>query len=347
MKRNLICLLALMCPALSISSARADDEEEDRVSAVIELQDGDVASLKQTGYIKMAIPQELINRVDSVTLKRPGRFKDQAVILYGDVDRRSGMISVCTDDATMEQIDYQPVELKIFESGFSSIVVQYQPGNSTPPKMASKKDSVLFITNLANSKSLTGRLADMKEFTIKSALGEIEVVLEKVSQITFKDDDRATVLMDNGDEISGKIDFRNITINSRWGLEDLKVSDIVSISKPITDFVAGPSVSVMPQHMPIAVGSMPMSVPQHMPLPQHIPIGQGYDPFTGQQVFDHAVDQLMQPMEMTPLDQNFGPFFGGSIPIDGFGEMIQHQQEIPSGQITTPDARNDFWFFPR
>jgi len=139
MKTNLICLLALICPALSLSVAHAETAQ-DRVSAVIELQDADVASLKQTGYIKMSIPQKLINRVDSVTLKRPDRFKDEAAILYNDVDRRSGMVSVRVDDGTMEQIDYQPVELRIFESGFSSIVVQYRPGNSSPPKEVSKAE---------------------------------------------------------------------------------------------------------------------------------------------------------------------------------------------------------------
>ena len=382
MKINLICLLALVCPVLSVSGAHAATEE-DRVSAVIELQDADVASLKQTGYIKMAVPQELINRVDSVTLKRPVRFKDEAAILYNDVDRRSGMVAVSVDDSTMEQIDYQPVELKIFESGFSSIIVHYRPGNSTPPKKASKDDSAVFVTSLDNTKSLTGRLADMKEFTIKSELGDIDVLLDEVSQVTFEDDDRATVQMENGDQVSGKIDFRNVTIKSRWGLEDLKVSDIVSISKPLTNSIAS-GVSVVTENMPMPISVPQVSIPQPVigmpnysqlqnfsypnnqridvvPAPLDQPIGQGYDPYTGQQIFDQAVDQLMQPMEMMPMDQSFGPFFGepipigeqpigeqflGEQPIGGFGEMIQNS-EIPSGQIETPGAGSDFWFFPQ
>ena len=398
MKINLICLLALVCPVLSLSVVHADEE---RVSAVIMMQDADVASLKQSGYIKMAIPQQLVDRVDSVTLKRPVRFKDEAAVLYNDVDRRSGMVSVRVDDATIEQMDYQPVELKIFESGFSSIVVHYRPGNSTPAKKASKDDSAVFVTNLSNSKSLTGRLADMKGFTIESDLGEIDVVLDEVSQITFEADDRATVQMENGDQVSGEIDFRNITVKSRWGLEDLKVSDIVSISKSFANSLATPDLSVMAENMPlgsapVAAGSGSTSrnisvpqvaipqpvvhVPNYSPLqtfsyptnqridivpkPLGQPIGQGYDPYTGQQIFDQAVDQLMQPMELMPVDQSFGPFFGEPLPIGeplpvgeplpigeqavgGFGEMIQNAEGIPSGPIGTPDAGSDFWFFPQ
>jgi hypothetical protein len=377
MKINLVCLLALACPVLSVFGANAA-AEEDRVSAVIVLQDADVASLKQTGYLKMAIPPALINRVDSVTLKRPVRFKDEAAILFNDVDRRSGMVSVRVDDATMEQIDYQPVELKIYESGFSSIVVEYLPGNSTPPKKASKDDSAVFVTNLANSKSLTGRLADMKEFMIKSELGEIDVVLDEVSQIKFEEDERATIQMENGDKVSGKIDFRNITINSRWGLEDLKVSDIVSISKPISNSMVAPSVNAVTEHMPMSVPhiSIPqpiMEMPNYsqfqnypnptdqridvVPEPVDQPTGPGYQSYTDQQAFDQAVDQLMLPMEMMPVDQQFGPFFEepmpineqaiGEQPIGGYGEIIQNAPEIPSGQPTTPDTGDDFWFFPQ
>ncbi len=342
MKSSLICLLALVCPVLTISSANAAGEE-DRVSAVIVLQDADVVSLKQTGFIKMAIPPAMIDRVDSVTLKRPIRFKDEAAVLFSDVDRRNAMVSVRIDDATMEQIDYQPVELKIFESGFSSIVVQYRPGNSKPAQKSSKDDSGIFVTQLNNSKSLTGRFAGMKEFAIKSELGEIDVVLEDVSQITFEDDDRATVQMNNGDQLSGEIDFRNITINSRWGLEDLKVSEIAIISRSIDNSIAESSINAM-------AFATPMSLPQSVPVPQvSIPqpmmampgdwqdysysypnnqridtvpgsLGEAYDTYANQNAFDQSMDQLMQPMEMMPMemmpmDQSFGPFFGDPVPI--------------------------------
>ena len=130
--------------------------------------------------------------------------------------------------------------------------------------------------------------------------------------------------MENGDQVSGKIDFRNVTIKSRWGLEDLKVSDIVSISKPLTNSIA-PSVSVVTENMPMPISVPQVSIPQPVigmpnysqlqnfsypnnqridvvPAPLDQPIGQGYDPYTGQQIFDQAVDQLMQPMEMMPMD---------------------------------------------
>ena len=405
MKTKLICLLALVCPVIGTSVAHADG---DRVSAVLELQDADVASLKQSGFIKMVIPPHLRDRVDSVTLKRPVRFKDESAISFNDVDRRNGMVAVRVDDATMEQIDYQPVELKIYESGFSSIVVQYRPGNSTPARKSSKDDSAVFVTNLTNSKSLTGRIADMKEFTIKSGLGKIDVVLDEVTQITFEDDNRATVQLENGDQLSGKIAFRNITINSRWGKEDLKVDDIVSISKPFSGAIGSPvASSVLDQGVPVGPSNLaaPMpsgsstrqAIPQSISIPQPItqlpayspqqtfsnpintyslgqridvvpeplnqPIGQAYDPYTGQQIFDQAVDQLMQPVDPSmvpvqamPIDQNFGPFFGEAIPVGeqpvgGFGEIIQSQQGIPAEQAlpqgVTPDVGSDFWFFPQ
>ena len=372
MKFSLTCLLALACPVLSISGAYAVEEE--RLSAVIVMQDADVASLKQTGYMKMAIPPAMVNRVDSVTLKRPVRFKDKAAVLFNDVDRRSGMVTVSVDDATMEQIDYQPVELKIFESGFSSIVVEYRPGNSAPTQKASKNDSAVFVTSLTNSKSLTGRLADMKEFAIKSELGKVDVDLDDVSQITFEEDDQATVQMLNGDQLSGEIDFQNITIKSRWGLEDLKVSEVVSISKPLTKSIASGVPVSLPQSIPVPQvlhGQPGIATPSYsypnvpridsVPQPLNQPIGNAYDAYAGQKVFDQAVDQLMQPVPMMPMGQPIGPFFGepmpigepmpmGEQPVGGYGEMMQNLQEVPMGDVgaptTAPTGQSDFWFFP-
>ncbi len=423
MKKIMICLLALASSAMPAAGSYAATDQ-DRVSAVIELQDADVASLKQTGFIKMAIPPGMRDRVASVILKRPVRFKDDSAVLFNDVDRRSGMVSIKIDDSTMEQIDYQPVELKIYESGFSSIVVQYQPGNSRPTRKASKNDSAVFVTSLTNTKSLTGRIADMKEFSIKSGLGVIDVDLDEVSQITFEDDSRANVMLENGDKLSGKISFKDITINSRWGLEDLKVADIVSITKPISSPVSpnlNPSVTdMMQQNMaavptdasmttpqtfgineglpmeiptfgapqPISIPAPAIGIPAYSPLqsfsypsgnafdqngqridlvpePLNQPVDQAYDPYSGQQVFDQAIDQLMQPIdpamqpvEMMPMGQNFGPFFGepvpvGEQPVGGFGEIIQSRQGAgiqPNQTIPengAPAEGSDFWFFPQ
>jgi hypothetical protein len=82
-----------------------------------------------------------------------------------------------------------------------------------------------------------------------------------------------------------------------------------------------------------------------------------YDSYGNNQVFGEAVDQLMQPIPMTPTNQSFGPFFGqsmpiveqpvGEIPIGSFDQMIRGQQEASRRTTEMPDTQSDFWFFPQ
>ena len=309
--KKLICLLALFGSVAGISDVSAATESDENISAVIELQDADIASLKQTGFFKMAIPPSYRERISSVTLKRPIRFKDESAVSYNDVDRRSGTIAISVDDSTLEQIDYQPVELKIYESGFSNIIVRYQPGNSTPASKPSKKDSGVFITTLSNSKSITGRLAGMKEFSIKSGLGKVDVDLEEVSEISFDEDGKATVQMSSGDQLSGEINFKNITINSRWGAEDLKIADITRISKP---FNAAANMMAMPSaFMPAASTPMAPMNNQAMPMPN------GSVP-TGMQSVYSANEPPMptepMPMNSLPMPMASGPMPTNMLPME-------------------------------
>ena len=321
--KKLICLVTLFSCVAVISNVSAATEPDERISAVIELQDADVASLKQTGFFKMAIPPSYRERIASVILKRPVRFKDESAVSYNNVDRRSGTVAISVDDSTIEQIDYQPVELKIYESGFSNIVVRYEPGNATPPSKPSEKDSGVFVTTLSNSKTLTGRLAGMKDFSIKSGLGKVKVDLEKVSEISFDEDGKATVQMTSGDQLSGEINFSDITINSRWGAEDLKIADIARITKPFsaeTNMVAMPAASMPATPMsneatpidmssiystnnaPMPMSSQPISMPSQ-PMPSQ-PMPMATQPMSM---------EMSMPMEM-PI--NASPLQSFSYPAE-------------------------------
>ena len=320
--KKLICLLALFGSVAGISDVSAATESDERISAVIELQDADIASLKQTGFFKMAIPPSYRERIASVTLKRPIRFKDESAVSYNDVDRRSGTIAISVDDSTLEQIDYQPVELKIYESGFSNIIVRYQPGNSTPVSKPSEKDSGVFITTLSNSKSITGRLAGMKEFSIKSGLGKVDVDLEKVSDISFDEDGKATVQMTTGDQLSGEINFKNITINNRWGAEDLKVADITRISKP---FNAAAKMIAMPAE------SMPMAPMGN----QAIPMSDGSTPMDMQSVYSANEPPMPVPTQPMPMALETMPMEMpvNASPLQGFSYPTENTYYLNGNRI--------------
>lgn len=220
----------LGCAFLTVASTFAATGG-DRVAAVIELQDTDVASLMATGYFKMEIPRAYKDRIASVVLKRPVRFKDDLAILFNDVDRRGSAIAIDVDDAVMEQIDYQPVELKLYESNLTHIVVHYQPGNGSFISSKALAEGPMFLATLEDGKAIQGTLVDREEFTLASGMGAVDVNLSDVFEIRFEDDNRISVTMLNGDSLSGKNPISSITVNSRWGDELLMASRLASISR--------------------------------------------------------------------------------------------------------------------
>lgn len=227
-KINLLVAIATIFGFVQQTKA-SDSTDTGRVSAVVELTDGELQSLLNTGSFKMSIPQNLKNKVNSLILKRPDRFKDDVAVLFNDVDKRYDTVAISIDDSTIDQIAYQPVELKIYESGYTHIMVRYRPGNGMKAKKPSKTDSVELKIQLNNGKTLIGRLSYMTQFPLKSGLGKVKVKLDEVSQITFNQDGDLTVAMLNGDTLRGESNFSSVIVNSRWGQERIKTEDIASM----------------------------------------------------------------------------------------------------------------------
>jgi len=95
MKFQLCLLIGLVVSLGSYQHANAEDTTDTgRVSAVVELSDGELQSLLQTGTFKMSIPVSYKNKVDSLILKRPDRFKDDVAVLFNEVEKRSGTIAI-------------------------------------------------------------------------------------------------------------------------------------------------------------------------------------------------------------------------------------------------------------
>ena len=235
MKNKLSLLVAIITIFGWVHDTNASDfTDSGRVSAVVELTDGELQSLLLTGAFKMSIPASMKNKINSVILKRPDRFKDDVAVLFNDVDKRFDTIAISVDDSTIEQIAYQPVELKVYESGYTNIMVRYRPGNRQNIKKPSKTDSVELKIRLNNGKSLVGRLSYMTQFPLESGLGKVKVKLEEISQITFNEDKDLKVEMLNGDTLMGKSNFSSVIVNTHWGQERMKTEDIASIASTLT-----------------------------------------------------------------------------------------------------------------
>ena len=377
-----VCLSIVTCGSSSFAVDASDVSSQGRVSAVVELSDGDLQSLLQTGVFKFAIPVSYRNKINSLILKRPQRFKDSVAVRFNDVNKRSNTVAINIDDSTIRQMQYQPVELKIYESGYTNVLVRYSPGNATKAKKPSKLDSVVLKTILKNGKSLTGRLFETRKFSLKSSLGEVDVKLKEVSEIVFEDDGTLKVMLFNGDTLSGKSDFSTITVNSPWGLERIKVKDIEAIMAPISPELTAlrstgtqnfgvPAFPVPAASPNVIKDSLPASPVHQFPLENGridrlpaMPLNSIYQspsiptnyPFYGNQ-FQSFPPAYQSPVYQTPAYQTpvyQTPIYGGF----GAGQIATPQvpvSDYPIGNsligqplpLMSPGQLDESWLFPQ
>ena len=329
-----LCILLCLATSFGIcqQANASDTTDTGRVSAVVELSDGELQSLLQTGIFKMKIPASHKNKVNSLILKRPDRYKDDVAVLFNDVNKRSNTIAISIDDSTIEQIAYQPVELKIYESGYTNILVRYRPGNGIQQEKPSKYDSVELKIMLLNGKTLTGRLSEMTQFPLKSSLGKVNVKLKEVSQITFDEDGELKVTTFDGDVLTGKSNFSSVIVNSRWGQEKIKIKDIASIAAPLSPALSTQNASI-PTLPPTNYGQ-PMTYGQPTNYGQPMNFGQPHQsyPTYPQHQFPMETGRIdtlpSSPRQMNRVIQQPLPM---GMPMETFleGSIMQPQSSMP------------------
>jgi hypothetical protein len=193
------------------------------------LNDQNLETLLTNGNVEVHIPPQLRNSVESLVIKRPLFFKDQTAAQFADAELVGRRLVVNVDDSVIERIDYQPVKLKLYESGYSSLIVRYVgalPWRNAPDVGDPETDSPFLTVKLKSEKGIRGRIRGVQSLQLDSTLGKIKVNLSKSQKIRVRGDGGLVVEMANGDRVSGTIDFLEIELINRWGDETIAVSDI-------------------------------------------------------------------------------------------------------------------------
>lgn len=222
-----------------LSQGMTNDAGEEIVSrvrgfaAVVTLDDPGLNSLLEKGSLEIPVPHQLVNSIDSVSIKRPIYFKDRQVAEFANATLVQKKLVVDIDDAIIERIDYQPIDLKVYETGFDRIVLRYvglSKGRSNAKSVGDPQtDSPVLLVKLKSGKGIRGRIKGQKSIRLDSTLGAIEVAVDATRKIEAGQDNSLTVVMRNGDRISGKVDFEKIELLTLWENETIALSDIESL----------------------------------------------------------------------------------------------------------------------
>ncbi|QDS90353.1 hypothetical protein EC9_45610 [Rosistilla ulvae] len=95
--------------------------------------------------------------------------------------------------------------------------------------MASRPLSVTIT--LANQSVIRGTLTDTTEIQMKTGFGELMIPLSEVAGIRFasQEDTSTTIVMLNGDSVTGATDVKRLTIDTEWGAAQVNGPSIASI----------------------------------------------------------------------------------------------------------------------
>lgn len=98
-------------------------------------------------------------------------------------------------------------------------------------KMKSAVRPLNVTVDLNNGSPIAGTLVEVDVLLIKTAFGEASVPLSEIAGIRFPqgDDVSTSVVMLNGDSITGATDIKMVTIETDWGVAKVNGSSIRSI----------------------------------------------------------------------------------------------------------------------
>jgi hypothetical protein len=171
------------------------------------------------------------NTIGSVTIGYAETQNNPPVELNVPQSYTDGKISVAIDDNLLAKIKGQPVVFDVAQRPVTEVVLRYDPPANDPVMGDSDGNGVVFI-RLSSTKRMAGKVEGLNEFKLKTAFGEVTVPMAEIAGIKFHTttDDKAVVILNNGDAITGVPTVPAVELMTDWGKADIDPEFIQSLT---------------------------------------------------------------------------------------------------------------------
>ncbi len=101
----------------------------------------------------------------------------------------------------------------------------------TPAASVTKMAPLTVTVELMGGQKITGTLTEVTMLPIRTAFGEASVPLSEVAgvKLATAEDTSTTVIMKNGDSITGATDLKTVSVDTEWGSAKINGSSITSL----------------------------------------------------------------------------------------------------------------------
>jgi len=239
----IVCLfLSLNCILLLGQEKEPDqatkEKKSDRYMVVLTIGEQEAATLRRSGRLRATLPDKYRNRVDSVLLKHSTTFLSKKLVVRGDFDKAGSSLMVNVDESVIDRLEFQPVQIKVYQSGYKSITLRYKRPSRAQldaiPREAKPKpdDSPQVYVRLSPKNGTAGWIRNMKNLSVETQFGSTEIPFNRIAGVRFntEESNKVVVISLTGDYLTGTIDFDEIVLATRWGDQKIPVGELESIT---------------------------------------------------------------------------------------------------------------------
>jgi hypothetical protein len=203
---------------------------QDNTSYPLVLSASNLDAMVQGRLLTSPVKPEKQNTIENVVVSYTPTKANAPVELFVDAQYNNGKVEVLVDDELLAKIKGQPVSFEVTQRPVTEVVLKYD-APASDPIMGGSGEGVLFV-RLSDSKRMAGKMAGLTEFTLKTAIGEITVPMNEVAGVKLHttSDDKAVVVLNNGDTITGVPNIAGVELETDWGKAEIDPDFIQSIT---------------------------------------------------------------------------------------------------------------------
>ena len=171
------------------------------------------------------------NSIQSIVIKYEATQNNPPVELNVDMTYSNGKIDVVIDQNLLSRIKGQPVVFEVGQRPVTEVILKYDAPVASDPVMGGGGEGAVFI-RLSDTKRMAGKIEGLNEIKLKTVIGELNIPMSEIAGIKFHttSDDKAVVILNNGDSVTGIPSIAAIELITDWGQADIEPEFIQSMT---------------------------------------------------------------------------------------------------------------------
>lgn len=219
---------AAIMVVVGVSSAAS---AQDNSTYALVLSTSNLDAMVQGRLLTSPVKPEKQNITQSIVISYEPTKGNAPVELNVDMSYNNGKVDIIVDDNLLSRIKGQPVVFEVRQRPLTEVVLKYDAPPAADPIMSGAADGAVFI-RLSDTKRMAGKIEGLTEFTLTTAIGELKIPMAQVAGIKFHttSDDKAVVILNNGDSVTGVPSIKAVEMTTDWGKADIEPEFIQSLT---------------------------------------------------------------------------------------------------------------------